>query len=178
MAYNSCKSITMSSIDAHCDSSIGGIKRILIAQRSDVTGVTLDSTTGIITAITMAQTKKFQQWLFRRNTGSYTSTATGDPTTGNNGVTTEVSLQFSKAEAQKRLEIQSAINADCVLIIEDMYGQFIYLGYDQEVTITNAVMQSGTAKTDLNGFTLTFTDESIELPYFVDGEIIDALVAE
>ena len=59
-----------------------------------------------------------------------------------------------------------------------MYGQFIYLGYDQEVTITNAVMQSGTAKTDLNGFTLTFTDESIELPYFVDGEIIDALVAE
>ena len=177
MAYTSCAAISLASIDARCDASIGGIKRILIAQKDDVTDVTLNDTTGIITAITMASGKKFQQWLFRRNTGSYTSTSTSDATIGNNSVTTEVNLQFSKAEAEKRLNIQSAINANAVVIVEDAYGQFIYLGYDNEVTITNAVMQSGTATADLSGFTLTFTDESAELPHFVDGSIINGIIA-
>lgn len=177
MAYNSCSSIALSSINAKCDKSIGGIKRILIAQKDDVTGVTVNSTSGKITAITLASGKKFQQWLFRNNTGSYTSTSTSDATIGNSSVTTEVNLQFSKAEAQKRLEIQSAINANCVVIVEDAYGEYVYLGYDNEVTITNAVMQSGTATGDLSGFTLTFTDESAELPYFVDSSIINGLIA-
>lgn len=172
----SCTSITLNSIDARCDASIGGIKRILLAQRDDVSEVTVDSAAGKIKTITMSG-KKFQQWKFRRNTGSYTSTATADPTTGNASVTTEVALQFSKADATKRLEIQAAINAGCVVIIEDAYGDFVYLGYDNEVAITSAVMQSGTASSDLSGFTLTFTDVSNELPYFVDSAIIDGLLA-
>lgn len=173
----SCTSITINSIDARCDASIGGIKRILLAQRDDVSEVTIDSATGKVKTITLATSKKFQQWKFRRNTGSYTSTTTGDPTTGNASVTTEVALQFSKADATKRLEIQAAINAGCVVIIEDAYGEFVYLGYDNEVAITSAVMQSGTASSDLSGFTLTFTDVSNELPYFVDSSIIDGLLA-
>ena len=176
--YTSCGSaVTLNSIDSRCDNSIGGIKRILIANVNDVQNVTVDETTGIINAITMSASKKFQQWLFRRNTGSYTSTVSSDPTIGNTSVTTEVSLQFSKAEAQKRLEIQSAINATAILIVEDMYGQFIYLGYDNEVAITSAVMQSGTQNSDLSGFTLTFQDISSELPHFVDPAIINDLVA-
>lgn len=176
--YNSCGSaVTLNSIDSRCDNSIGGIKRILIANVADVQNTTLDDTTGMIKTITMANSKKFQQWLFRRNTGSYTATVSSDPTIGNTSVTTEVSLQFSKAEAQKRLEIQSAINATAILIIEDMYGQFIYLGYDNEVAITSAVMQSGTQNSDLSGFTLTFQDISSELPHFVDPAIINDLIA-
>lgn len=176
--YNSCgTSVALNSIDARCENSIGGIKRILIANVSDVTKATVDEDTGMITAITMVASKKFQQWLFRKNTSSYTSTVSSDPTLGNTSVTTEVSLQFSKAEAQKRLEIQSAINASAILIVEDMYGQFLYLGLDNEVSITSAVMQSGTQNSDLNGFTLTFQDISAELPHFVDPSIINDLIA-
>ena len=176
--YNSCEGIaaTLSSIDARCDKSFGGIKRILVALRSDVTP-TLDATTGTITGITMASGVKFQQWLFRPNTGSYTSTYSGDQATGNHVFTTEVALQFSKAEAQKRLAIQSAINAASVVIVEDMYSQFIYLGYDREVYITAATMQSGTATSDLNGFNLTFTDEAMELPYFVERTAVESALA-
>lgn len=175
MAYNSCESLTiaLSSIDARCDGSIGGIKRILIANKQDIDTVSVNTTTGKIDAITLVTGKKFQQWLFRRNTGSYTSTATSDAAIGNNSVTTEVSLQFSRAEAEKRLAIQSAINAGAVVIVEDSYGEYLYLGYDNEVYITNAVMQSGTAASDLSGFTLTFTDESAELPHFVDKDNVD-----
>ena len=34
-------------------------------------------------------------------------------------------------------------------------------------------MQSGTAASDLSGFTLTFTDESTELPHFIDKDDVD-----
>ena len=79
-------------------------------------------------------------------------------------------------EKIKRLEIQSAINASSVVIVElqdkDLDGNNIavFLGYDNEVNVTAANMQSGTAQGDLNGFTLTLQDISNELPYFVSKE--------
>jgi hypothetical protein len=57
-----------------------------------------------------------------------------------------------------------------------MYGQYILLGLDNDVTITAVNQQSGTAITDLNGYTLTFQDTSLELPHFVDASIINSLL--
>lgn len=171
----SCSSATLSTIDARCETAVGGIKSIMIANRDDVTGMTVDES-GVITAITMAATKKFAKWSFRKNTGSYTSTLAVDDAIGSSVVTTEVSLQFTKAEQVKRMDIQTAINAAAVVIVEDMVGGYIYLGKENDVTITAAVMQSGTANTDLNGFTLTLTDVASELPHFVDSSIISGLL--
>lgn len=195
--YNSCLPVSLGSIDARCDMSFGGIKRMLIALKDDVDSVVIDeflaqytgTDTGedvpnddnLITQINMKYTeeipeggtepvqvfKTFYEFLFRRNTASYTSTVAPDVAIGNSFTTTEVTLQFSKAEAKKRMIIQSLINAGAVVILEDMYGQFIYLGKDREVVVTNGVMQSGTAETDLNGFTLTLQDVSLELPHFI-----------
>ena len=171
-----CNSVTLNSIDARCDVSAGGIKRVLIGNKDDVTSVTVDDTTGMITTITKESSSKFAEWRFRKNTGSLTSTVTSDPAIGNTVATTEVNLQFTKAEAQKRLDIQSAINASAVVIVEDMYGQYIYLGLENEVTVSNATMVTGTTSSDLNGFTLTFQDLATELPRFVDPAIISGLL--
>lgn len=171
-----CNSVTLNGINAKCDTSAGGIKRILIAQKDDVATINVDETTGIIDEITMVSGKYFVQWLFRKNTGNYTTSLTSDVAIGTQAVTTDLNLQFTKAEAVKRLEIQSAINASAVIIIEDMYGQYILLGLDNDVTITAVNQQSGTAITDLNGYTLTFQDTSLELPHFVDVSIINSLL--
>lgn len=172
-----CQSLTLlTGMDCRCQASVGGIKRILLADRDAVT-VTVDDATKEISAITLAKGKKFAEWRFRKNTGNYTSTATIDPTIGNSAVTTEVNLQFSRAENTKRLEIQTALNGAAVVIVEDMYGQHIYLGLDNEVTITSAVMQSGTATSDLSGFTLTFQDVAEELPHFISEDVkVDELL--
>lgn len=172
----SCNTVTLTGINGRCDTSAGGIKRILIAQKDDVTNINVDTTTGIIDTITMATGKYFVQWLFRKNTGNYTTSLSSDPAIGTQAVTTDLNLQFTKAEATKRLEIQSAINAAAVVIIEDMYGQYILLGKDNEVSVTSVNQQSGTAVTDLNGYTLTFQDVSLELPHFVDPQIISGLL--
>lgn len=171
-----CNTVTLNGINGKCDTSAGGIKRVLIAQKDDVTNISVDTSTGMIDTITMASGKYFVQWLFRKNTGNYTTSLTSDPAIGTQAVTTDLNLQFTKAEATKRLEIQSAINAAAVVIIEDMYGQYILLGKDNEVSVTSVNQQSGTAVTDLNGYTLTFQDVSLELPHFVDPQIIGDLL--
>lgn len=181
-----CNTATLNGISAQCHTATGGIKRVLIANRDNVEIGTPDAE-GVITTITLKDNEYFAQWYFRKNTGSFTTSLTSDPTIGTQAVTTELNLQFTKVEAVKRLEIQSAINAAAVVIVElqdkikdedsgTLKNQFILLGYDNEVSITSVNMQSGTAATDLNGFTLTFQDVSVELPYFVDDSIIDNLV--
>jgi hypothetical protein len=92
MAVQSCKAITVNAIDARCEGSVGGIKEIYVIAAEDVSNVTIDDTKDTITEITLAGTNKFQKWLFRPNTGSYTSTRSGDLTTGNSTVTTDVAL--------------------------------------------------------------------------------------
>lgn len=171
-----CNTVTLNGINAKCDTSAGGIKRVMIIQKDDVTNISVDSATGVVDSITLASGKFFVQWLFRKNTGSYTTSLSSDPAIGTQAVTTDLNLQFTKAEATKRLEIQSAINAAAVVIIEDMYGQYILLGKDNEVTVTAVNQQSGTSITDLNGYTLTFQDVSLELPHFVDASIIPSLL--
>lgn len=177
--YTSCGSVTLAGIDARCDKSFGGIKRILVAKKDDIVsttidayldtaGTTLPNDTELITNITRVSGKVFYEFLFRRNTGSYTTTVAPDVAIGNSFATTEVTLQFSKSEAQKRMIIQSLINAGAVMIIEDMYGQFIYLGMDREVVITNATMASGKVESDLNGFTLTLSDVALDIPHFIN----------
>ena len=171
----SCNNVTLTGINAKCDTSAGGIKRVLLAQKDDVTIGNVDEL-GVITQITMASGKHFVQWLFRKNTGNYSTSLTSDQAIGAQAVTTDLNLQFTKAEATKRLEIQSAINAAAVVIIEDMYGQYILLGKDNEVAVTAVNQQSGTSISDLNGYTLTLQDVSLELPHFVDPSIISGLL--
>ena len=74
--------------------------------------------------------------------------------------------------------IQSALNAAAVVIVEDFNGSKIYLGYDEPVYGTNGTMVSGTAREDLNGFTVEFTDKSAEMPHFISEDFnIDNLLS-
>lgn len=174
---NNCTDpVSLLPIDASCHRSAGGIKRILLANKSDIATVTVESATGEISAITLKTGKAFVEWKFRSGTGSVTSTFASDQATGNETVTSVLALQFSRAESTKRLAIQAAINANAVVIVEDAFGQFIYLGYDRDVYVSGGTMVTGTSSTDLNGFTLEFTDESIEFPHFISSAVdVEAL---
>lgn len=161
-----CSTFTPEYIDARCDKSVGGIKAIYIANRDDIKFPLDSNTQEEITSLQLAQGKYFAKWQFRKNTGSYTSTYASDMAIGNETITTTVALQFSRAEATKRLKIQKALNSAAVVIIEDMYGQLLFLGEDNEVVITECTMQSGTQTGDLSGFNLVFQDIADRLPKF------------
>lgn len=172
----SCSSYTLSGLNNVCkESSFGGIKEVLVAQHDDVSAVTVDSQTMLLT-VTMKTGKKFAQYKLLKNTGSLTSTL--NVTDTSISFTNEVSLQFMKLETSKRLEIMALMMSNCVAIVKDTNNHYWYMGKDSYVECTAGSAQTGAAASDSNHYELTLSDTSMELPFEVDPEIIPSIVDE
>ena len=171
-----CKSFALSGISLGCKDNMGGIKEAYIIKSADVTGKTLNTEGSQIATIETATSAKFKTYKFRKGTASMTSTASTDEAIGNFSVATELALQFSKMETSKRLEIMALCLEDVEVMVLDWNGKYWYLGYDFPVTATAATGVTGTAGTDLNGYTVTLTDTSAEFPYEVPSEVAAALI--
>lgn len=173
---------TFAGIPKDCSPSMGGIEVVLLANRDDVTAVTV--TTGKITAITMRNTAvsgdpvyaTFKEYHFRPGTGSMTSERQIDEAAGTQYVQTLLSLFFNRMETGKRLEMEAIALADSVAIVKDANGKWWYLGYDHPLHLNAGGAETGTARGDRNGYPVTLQDDSLELPHEVDAEIIDALI--
>lgn len=171
-----CKSFALSGTALPCKNNMGGIKEVYITKQADITKVTLTAEESQISEITMAADAKFKTYLFNRGTASMTSTATSDEAIGNFSVTTELNLQFSKMETAKRLEIMALCLENVAVIVKDFNGKYWYLGYDFPVTATAATGVTGTAATDLNGYTVTLSDTAAEFPFEVPAEIVEGII--
>lgn len=167
---------TLAGIQLDCSTSLGGIKRVYIANYNEVAEVT--ETEGKISGITMVDGKKFKKYQFRKQTGSMNSTLTVDETAGINYVSTEVSLVFTKMETAKRIEMSALAIGQLVVIVEDSNGMFWYLGYDDYVSASNGGANTGTAKGDQNAYTLTLKDESDTFPFEVEASAVAAVTEE
>lgn len=154
---------------------MGGIVEALIANFVDVTGVTI--TTEMVTAISMASSAKFKRYEFARNTGSLVSNYVIDQATGVRYVASDLVLQFNRMETSKRIELTALAQNDLVVIVKDANGKYWYLGKDEPVSATAGDGQTGTARGDRNGYGVTLQDNSQVMPYEVDPDIIEALVA-
>ena len=166
---------TLTAILRDCSPSMGGIVEVMFANKEDVQEVTLLE--DMVNAITMSSSKKFVKFQFARNTGSMSSNYTIDPTTGVKFVTTDLVLVFNRMETSKRVSIKALIQNDLVAIVKDANGKYWYLGYDEALNATAGDGLTGTARADRNGYSVTLQDNSHEMPYEVNSEIIAALVA-
>lgn len=161
----SCYTIGLTSISKECKNSLGGIKDIWIGDRSALLNdcqLSVDPSNETL-KIT-GQTTELKHWEFRPETASVTSTVNIDNAAGTLYVSTELALQFSKNERLKRLQIKAATIGDFVVIYRDNNDNLFYLGYDNPVTATSATAASGTAFGDFNGFNITLSDFSKDLP--------------
>lgn len=165
---------TLSGIARDCSGNMGGIKRVLLANKDDVSTITV--TSNQISAITMASSAKFKEYLFRLNTGNMESTAQVNNENGVKYWQTLLTLIFARMETAKRVEIMDMAQADLVGIVEDMNGKFWFLGFENPMFLNAQVTGTGTARTDRNGYSITLEDDSLELPYEVDASIISGLL--
>lgn len=166
---------TLAGLAKDCNSNMGGIVEALIANFDDVTAVTVS--TGEISAITMASSAKFKKYSFPKNTGNLTSTYTIDPASGVKFVTSTLLLQFNRMETTKRVEITALSLGDLAVIVKDANGKYWYLGKDEPVNASAGDGQTGTARADANRYTITLQDESADMPYEVDPDIISGITA-
>lgn len=153
---------TIAGIARDCSPSMGGIKRAWIANYDDVASVTV--TTNKISGITMQSSKTFKEFAFRKGTSSFTSTLNVDPANGVSYVSTEINLVFSKMETVKRVEVAALAVGELAMIVEDMNGILWYFGQEEPVVASAGDGQSGVARTDRNGYSITLMDNCSTFP--------------
>lgn len=168
---------TLNGIAASCETNVGGIREVYIANYDDVSEIELDAQTNVIDNITMAASAKFKKYFFKKNTSSLTSTLNVDPTAGVNFVQSDLALVFAKQETVKRMEIAKLSLGELRVIVKDANGKYWFLGYEEFVSATAGTAETGVNRTDGNRYTITLTDYSSSYPYEVDPTIVDALVA-
>ena len=167
----------LNGIAADCQTNVGGVREVYIANYSDVTAIEVDDSSNMIKTITMADSAKFKKYAFKKNTSSMTSTLNVDPANGVNFVQTDLSLVFAKQETVKRMEIAKLSLGELRVIVLDANGKYWFLGQEEFVSATAGTAETGVNRTDGNKYTITLTDYSSSYPYEVDPTIVDALVA-
>ena len=167
----------LNGIAADCQTNVGGIREIYIANYDEVTTIELDESSNMIKTITMADSAKFKKYAFKKNTSSMTSTLNVDPANGINFVQTDLTVVFAKQETVKRMEIAKLSLGELRVIVLDANGKYWFLGQEEFVSATSGSAETGTNRQDGNKYQIVLTDYSSSYPYEVDPSIVAGLIA-
>ena len=160
---------TLSGITRDCLANIGGVRAVWLANYANVDALT--ESAGAITAISMLNSEKFKEYQFARNTASLTSNNTVNAENGTSYVESDLVMVFNRMDTNKRLEVVAMAQGELVAIVEDNNGNMWYLGHDFPLTLSAGDGQTGTARGDRNGYSVTLHDMSDEMPMPFTGTI-------
>lgn len=164
---------TLEDIEKGCLNNIGGITAVYINDMDNITSVTENTTTWMVTAIT--QTARFQTIEFKRNVGNYTEDGAIDLLNGSSFVTQTINLMLHRREAaiSRKIKIMGEGQRDLAVIVKDANGLYWYFP-NAQVSATGE--GSGTAKADGSKYSVTLLAENEFLAKEVDSTIIAALL--
>ena len=174
-----CKLQSLSGGDFACDVSMGGLKKVWIANYDDVSAVTYtyensadtSSTKVEIASIVMETGKKFYPYTFKRNTANFVTTLNVAPENASNYKTTVITLQFGRMDTTKRLEVAALSLNDLVVICEDNNSNRWYFGITTPVSANGGSGQSGTAMADANMYQIQLEANELEWPLPLAGNV-------
>ncbi len=152
-------------LERDCTPNIGGLFTTMwITEKSNITGYTRDGVTGIITAFIMVSPAVFYPFQFNKGVSSYTESQNFDSATGNTLNTQTIVLGLTKREQLKRDKIVLLGNfKELVIVTKDNNAKLKVFGMEGGCVLSTNEGGSGTAKTDSNGYTLTFIGEESQL---------------
>ena len=159
---------TLAGLLRDCLPSMGGIRRLYLANFEDIAGVT---ESGKITAINLATgvTTPFFRYEVNDETASMESTPTIDRASGANYVETVLAATFPHMDTTKRAEVEAIKLNDLVAIVEDNNGHYWYLGKDRPVKAGGSPASgTGTAFGDANRYAIELHDVSLNYPFEVN----------
>ena len=177
-----CNSITLKGIVRDCNPNMGGIQKVWMILKSDITKVTVgvDSSSDVdmITELTVAEgTGKVNAFEFRKGAASMTSNLQKDDTNGSYFWLTDLVMNFQRMETSKRAAIMALTLAEACAIVLDANGKYWFLGKDEYLAATAGTAETGTAKTDANKYSVTLQDSSLALPYEIEKTVAEGIVA-
>lgn len=168
-----CSTQINAGINARCDTSMGGIVEVAIANYVE----------GIFTETTDKQkvtveddSVAWYKFSFRKGTSQMTSTLNIDDANGINYVSTELQMLFGRMDTDKRLAIAALAQAEMVAIVKDCNGKYWALGMTEPVTANGGEGATGQARGDSNHYSITLLDTHTTFPMEVENgaEIMEA----
>lgn len=172
----SCTSATLTGIALDCG-NVGGIKKLYIANTSDVSAITFDAE-GEVSALTMDTGKTFKSYSFRKGNASFVTNGTRDDKAGTYFAKTDISVQFNKMEKSKRTEIVQLLKAAAYVIVKDNNDIYWFIGRDSYVSLATGNGQTGAAMSDGNFYSLVLSSETAELPGTIASGVITTSVVD
>lgn len=159
-------SATLNGLANTCENSLGGIKKVLFAPYQALADSAISG--GVITTL---EESPFKSYYTKKNVSNMVSTYNIDGANGTNYVSTELNVVFAKMTAEKRVEVNALATGDLRAVVIDANGNGWYLGADEALIMTAGTGETGTAKADGNKFSLTFTDESMQMPFPLSADL-------
>lgn len=156
-----------------CKDNIGGIKNVWFIGWNDVASVTVAS--GVVSAITKGSGKVFYKYQLVRNTASFTQNIAGSIENGTIVYNQELTVVINKMQVSMRNEILLLAQNNLMAVVEDSNGRYWLSGRYTGLDLLSGSATTGTAQTDRNGFTLTFSGGEKELAPEVQSAVISTL---
>jgi len=148
-----------------CKESIGGIKALYIGNHGDfLSGITTDLN-GYITALPEAKLYKF---ICPKHTGNFTEEVASSVENGTIFYTQTVTATFFTMTATRRLNLELMAKNRLAVFVQDNNNNIFMIGRMDGAEVTAASTTTGTAKGDLNGYTITFTAEEKNKAFLLD----------
>lgn len=146
-----------------CREGIGGIKAIYLQQLADFqSGVVVDPSTEEINALPAAT---IYQYVLPKHTGSFTEEVQSSVENGTIFYTQTVTATFFKLSAARRKQLELVAKNRLIVFVLDNNNNIWMVGKVDGAEVTAASTATGTAKGDLNGYTITFTAEEAHKAY-------------
>jgi hypothetical protein len=149
-----------------CKEGVGGIKAIFLQQLADFqTGVTIDATSQEVDGL---PTVSLYQYTLPKHTGNFTEEVASSVENGTIFYTQTVTATFFKLTAARRKQLELVAKNRLVVFVQDNNDNIWLVGKVDGAEVTAASTSTGTAKGDLNGYTITFTAEEAHKAYRVE----------
>lgn len=156
-----------------CKDSQGGLEAVWFIPYNDVTAITEAS--GVVSAITKANGKQFYKYQLVKNTASFTENIEGNIENGTVNYAQELTIVINKLQVNMRNEILLLAKNNLMAVVKDKNGKYWLAGRYSGLDLTAGSAGSGTAATDRNGYTLTFSGSERELAPEVNSSVISTL---
>ena len=160
--------VTLANHTVDCLDSMGGVRTVYFCKYDALETPTVAD--GVITALQLKDTEKFYIFECTKETCSMTSTRVVNTTSGNNYATVELSLSLKKMTKESRLWMENTAKGPVIAIVVDQNDDpssrsAWFLGFSNPLTASAGSGTTGTAFSDSNEFTVTFSCSEKQYPY-------------
>ena len=155
-----------------CKDGIGGIKKIFLNSHDLFAGfLSFDAMTEEVNGC--SSEGKLFQFDLPKSTGNFTEEVNSSVENGTIFYTQTVTASFHKLSPQRRKQLEIIGRNRLFVVVLDTNDNYWVVGYEDGSEVTAASTTTGTAKGDMNGYTITLTSDSMHKAYRIEDGIFE-----